>query len=73
MEYTRNVYVVRYEDGDVEFCSFYCNQAEAMKGKTEFKRKFGKEGSVEKKAVTYTKKGFVDLFKKYAVKHRERI
>ena len=57
----------------MEFCSFYCNQAEAMKGRTEFKRQFGKEGSVEKKAVTYTKKGFVDLFKKYAVKHRERV
>ena len=73
MDYTRNVYVVRYEDGDMEFCSFYCNQAEAMKGRTEFKRQFGKVGSVEKKSVIYTKKGFIDLFSKYAVKYRERL
>ena len=73
MEYTRNVYLVRYEDGDVEVCSFYRNQAEAMKGRTEFKRQFGKVGSVEKKSVIYTKKGFIDLFSKYAVKYRERL
>ena len=72
MEYTRNVYIVRYEDGDIEFCSFYRNQAEAMKGRTGFKRQFGKVGSIEKKSVTYTKKGFVDLFNQYAIKYRER-
>ena len=45
------VYVVRYEDGDVEFCSFFRNKKEAMKGRTEFKRKFGKMGSVERRVI----------------------
>ena len=35
-----NVYMVRYEDGDIEFCAFYRNQREAMKGRTYFKRRF---------------------------------
>ena len=71
MEYTRNVYVVRYEDGDVEFCSFYRNKREAMKGRTEFKRQFKKMGSVEKKTISRTKEGFLNLFTRYAVKSRK--
>ena len=66
------IYVVRYEDGDVEFCSLYANKKDAMKGRTKFKRKFGKIGSVEKKKVDYTKRGFIDLFNRYSIKHRER-
>ena len=64
--------MVRYEDGDVEFCAFYRNQREAMKGRTYFKRKFKKIGSVEKKKVDYTKRGFINLFNRYSIKHRER-
>ena len=70
--YTRKVYVVRYEDSDVEFCSFYCNQADAMKGRTNFKRKFGKLGSIEPIDVDYTKRGFIKTFDRYSVKYRER-
>ena len=69
---TRNIYVVRYEDADLEFCSFYCNQLDATKGRTEFKRQFGKIGSIEKKKVDYTKRGFINLFNRYSIKHRER-
>ena len=65
------VYVVRYEDGDVEFCSFYRNKREAMKGRTEFKRQFKKMGSVEKKTISRTKEGFLNLFTRYAVKSRK--
>tara|TARA_Y100000593_G_C4253052_1_gene308176 strand:+ start:87 stop:305 length:219 start_codon:yes stop_codon:yes gene_type:complete len=72
MEHTRNVYILRYEDGDIEFCAFYQNQRLAMKGRSEFKRQFGKVGSVERKSVPYSKKGFIDLFNKYAVKYRQR-
>ena len=69
---TRNIYVVRYEDADLEFCSFYCNQLDATKGRTEFKRQFGKIGSIEKKKVDYTKRVFINLFNRYSIKHRER-
>ena len=45
------IYIVRYEDGDVEFCSFFRNKKDAMKGRTQFKREFGKMGSVERKVI----------------------
>ena len=60
------VYVVRYEDGDVEFCSFFRNKKEAMKGRTEFKREFGKMGSVERRVIGRDKGGFIDLFHRFA-------
>ena len=66
-----DIYVVRYEDGDVEFCSFYRNKREAMKGRTEFKRQFKKMGSVEKIVVARNKDGFINLFDRYAIKHRD--
>ena len=50
------VYVVRYEDGDVEFCSFFRN-----------KRKFGKMGSVERRVIGRDKGGFIDLFHRFAI------
>ncbi len=68
-----NVYMVRYEDGDIEFCAFYRNQREAMKGRTYFKKKFKRIGSVEKKTIARDKSGFIDLFNRHAVKYRERI
>ena len=61
------VYVVRYEDGDVEFCSFFRNKKEEMKGRTEFKRKFGKMGSVERRVIGRDKGGFIDLFHRFAI------
>ena len=66
-----DLYIVRYEDGDVEFCSFYRNKRKAMKGRTEFKRKFKKMGSVEKIVVARNKDGFINLFDRYAIKHRD--
>ena len=66
-----DIYVVRYEDGDVEFCSFYRNKREAMKGRTQFKRQFKKMGSVEKKTIERNKEGFLNLFERYAIKHKE--
>ena len=68
---TLDFYIVRYEDGYVEFCSFYRNKREAMKGRTEFKRQFKKMGSVEKKTISRTKEGFLNLFTRYAVKSRK--
>tara|TARA_R100001082_G_scaffold2212_1_gene1980 strand:- start:6477 stop:6692 length:216 start_codon:yes stop_codon:yes gene_type:complete len=68
---TLDFYIVRYEDGDVEFCSFYRNKRDAMKGRTEFKRQFKKMGSVEKKTISRTKEGFLNLFTRYAVKSRK--
>ena len=68
-----NVYMVRYEDGDIEFCAFYRNQREAMKGRTQFKRKFKRMGSVEKKTIARDKAGFINLFDRYAIKDRERL
>ena len=67
-----DLYIVRYEDGDVEFCSFYRNQREAMKGRTEFKRQFKRMGSIEKKTIERNKEGFLNLFERYAIKHKER-
>ena len=67
-----NIYVVRYEDGDVEFCSFFANKKEAMKGRTKFKRKFGKIGSVQKRNIGRNKTGFIKLFNRYAIKHSNR-
>ncbi len=64
------IYVVRYEDGDIEFCSFFRNKKDAMKGRTKFKRKFGKMGSVERQAIGRDKGGFIKLFDKYAIKSR---
>jgi len=66
------VYVVRYEDGDVEFCSFFANKKEAMKGRTKFKRKFGKIGSVERRDVGRNKGGFIKLFNRFAIKSKTR-
>ena len=63
--------MVRYEDGEIEFCAFYRNQREAMKGRTYFKRKFKRIGSVEKKTISRTKEGFLNLFTRYAVKSRK--
>ena len=40
--------------------------------KEVIKRQFGKVGSVEKKKVDYTKRGFINLFNRYSIKHRER-
>ena len=62
------IYVVRYEDGDVEFCSFFANKKEAMKGRTKFKRKFGKIGSVERQDIGRNKTGFIKLFNRFAIK-----
>ena len=69
-----NIYVVRYEDADVEYCSFYCNKRDAHKGRTEFRRRFKKfkSGSIEKVDVGRDKEGFINMFNKYAIKHRER-
>ena len=66
-----DLYIVRYEDGDVEFCSFYRNKREAMKGRTQFKRQFKRMGSVEKKTIERNKEGFLNLFERYAIKHKE--
>jgi len=68
----RKIYICRYEDGDVEFCTFHTNQADARKSRTSFKRKFGVVGSVELQKVSYTKKGFIDLFNRYGIKYRQR-
>ena len=68
---TLDFYIVRYEDGDVEFCSFYRNKREAMKGRTEFKRQFKKMRCVEKNTISRTKEGFLNLFTRYAVKSRK--
>ena len=67
-----DLYIVRYEDGDVEFCSFYRNKREAMKGRTRFKRQFKRMGSIEKKTIERNKEGFLNLFDRYAIKHKER-
>lgn len=67
---TMDIYIVRYEDGDVEFCSFFRNQREAMKGRTELKREYKKMGSIEKKTIGRNKEGFLSLFNKYGIKHR---
>ena len=67
-----DLYIVRYEDGDVEFCSFYRNKREAMKGRTHFKRQFKRMGSIEKKTIERNKEGFLNLFNRYAIKHKER-
>ena len=66
------VYVVRYEDGDVEFCSFFRNKKEAMKGRTEFKREFGKMGSVERRVIGRDKGSFIDLFDRFAITSTKR-
>ena len=68
------LYVVRYEDGDVEYCSFYKNQRDAHTGRTKFRRKFKKfkSGSVQRVDVGRGKEGIVKLFDKYAIKYRER-
>lgn len=66
------VYIVRYEDGDVEFCSFFRNKKEAMKGRTQFKREFGKMGSVERKEIGRDKGSFIDLFNRFAIKSMTR-
>ena len=66
------VYVVRYEDGDVEFCSFFRNKKEAMKGRTEFKREFGKMGSVERRVIGRDKGGVIDLFHRFAITSAKR-
>ena len=66
------VYVVRYEDGDVEFCSFFRNKKDAMKGRTQFKRKFGKMGSVERRLIGRDKGSFIDLFDRFAIKSSTR-
>tara|TARA_R100000664_G_C2686062_1_gene92047 strand:- start:42 stop:251 length:210 start_codon:yes stop_codon:yes gene_type:complete len=67
-----NVYIVRYEDADVEICSFYCNQRDAMRGRTRFKRKFGVMCSIEKKSIGRTKPDFINLVGKYNLEYRER-
>ena len=63
--------MVRYEDGEIEFCAFYRNQREAMKGRTYFKRKFKRIGSVEKKTIERNQERFLNLFERYAIKHKE--
>ena len=69
-----NIYVVRYEDADVEYCSFYCNKRDAHKGRTEFRRRFKKfkSGSVHKINVGRKKEGFIKLFTKHGIKSRLR-
>ena len=69
-----NVYIVRYEDADIEYCNFYCNQRDAYKGRAELRRKFKKfkSGSVEKINVGRKKEGFINLFHKYGIKSRLR-
>ena len=64
------VYLVRYEDGDVEFCHFYRNKREAMRGRTQYKKQFKKMGSVEKFSIGRDKGSFLNLFEKYAIKSR---
>ena len=68
------LYVVRYEDGDVEYCSFYKNQRDAHTGRTKFRRKFKKfkSGSVQRVDVGRGKECIINLFDKYAIKYRER-
>tara|TARA_R100000700_G_scaffold40802_1_gene57760 strand:+ start:3926 stop:4132 length:207 start_codon:yes stop_codon:yes gene_type:complete len=66
------IYIVRYEDGDVEFCSFFRNKKDAMKGRTQFKREFGKMGSVERKVIGRDKSGFIDLFHRFAIQSATR-
>ena len=67
-----DLYIVRYEDGDVEFCSFFRNKKDAMKGRTQFKRKFGKMGSVERRLIGRDKGSFIDLFDRFAIKSSTR-
>ena len=43
-----------------------------MKGRTEFKRQFKRMGSIEKKTIERNKEGFLNLFERYAIKHKER-
>tara|TARA_R100001230_G_C5636289_1_gene143083 strand:+ start:348 stop:620 length:273 start_codon:yes stop_codon:yes gene_type:complete len=65
------IYVVRYEDSDVEFCSFYQNRQDATKGLNAYKRQFGKVGSLEKKKVKVGKKGFLGLYNKFAIQTKQ--
>ena len=69
-----NIYIVRYEDADVEYCSFYCNKREAYKVRAKLRKQFKKfkSGSVEKVNVGRKKDGFIKLFHKYGIKSRLR-
>ena len=69
-----NVYVVRYEDAEIEYCSFYCNKREAYKGRAKRRKKFRKfkSGSVERINVGRKKDGFINLFHKYGIQSRLR-
>ena len=49
----RKIYICRYEDGDVEFCTFHTNKEDARKSRTSFKRQFGVTGSLERKKISY--------------------
>ena len=60
----------RYEDGDVEFCTFHTKKIDANKSQRSFKQKLGVEGSVEMKKIAYTKKGYIDLLDRYAIKYK---
>tara|TARA_R100001594_G_scaffold58231_4_gene92222 strand:+ start:1000 stop:1230 length:231 start_codon:yes stop_codon:yes gene_type:complete len=68
----RVIYIVRYEDLELEYCAFYNNVRNANKGKTTFKREFEKCASIEKIEVPYSKKGFIDIINKYGIKYRKK-
>ena len=69
-----NVYVVRYEDAEIEYCSFYCNKREAYNGRAKLRKKFRKfkSGSVERINIGRKKDGFINLFHKYGIQSRLR-
>ena len=68
----RSVYMVRYEDLELKYCTFFANKQDAEKGKSYFKRNFERIASIEKVDVPYSKKGFIDFVNQYSVKYRNK-
>ena len=68
------MYICRYEDADVEYCSFHPSRVKALKGRAGFRRRSKKwdSGSIEKIDIERSQAGFLEMFDKYALKYRER-
>tara|TARA_R100000995_G_C3412388_1_gene89991 strand:+ start:372 stop:620 length:249 start_codon:yes stop_codon:yes gene_type:complete len=70
--YNCRIYVVRYEDSEVEYCSFFPSEQQAMKGRADFRRRYKKTASIERVDIKNSKKYFLSLFNKYAIKEKSR-
>ena len=68
------MYVCRYDDADVEYCSFHPSRVKALKSRASFRRRCKKfdSGSIEKIDIERSQLGFLEMFDKYALKYVER-